>query len=169
MPEDKITQIKVGGHATGIIGLKPILEDVAKEYKGRSDDDIKAELLKRLSKKNYISSRTKDMYGQAFLREYRQFLGEPLGDAEPFGLEIKVLGPGCPRCDKLEQDLMEMMAELDIAAGLEHVRDPLEIASYGVMGSPALIINGEVKAVGSIPPSKKLEEWLLEAAKRKAG
>jgi len=165
MAEDKVTRINVGGHATGIIGLQPILEDVAKEYKGRSDDDIKAELLNRLSKKNYISSRTRDMYGQAFLREYKKFVGEPFEDTEPGGMEIKVLGPGCPRCDKLEQDLMAMMAELNISAGLEHVRDPLEIASYGVMGSPALIINGEVKAVGSVPPSKKLKEWLLEAAK----
>jgi len=40
---------------------------------------------------------------------------------------------GCPRCEKLKQDLMALMAELNIAAGLEHVRDPLEIASYGVM------------------------------------
>ncbi|MFO7555666.1 MAG: thioredoxin family protein [Desulfobacterales bacterium] len=165
MPEDKVTQIKVGGHATGIIGLQPILEDVAEEFKGRSDDDIKAELLNRLSKKNYISSRTRDMYGQAFLREYKKFVGEPFEDAEPGGLEIKVLGAGCPRCEKLEQDLMAMMAELNIAAGIEHVRDPIEIASYGVMGSPGLIINGEVKAVGSVPPSKKLKEWLLEAAK----
>ncbi len=60
---------------------------------------------------------------------------------------------------------MAMMAELNIAAGLEHVRDPIEIASYGVMGSPALIINGEVKAVGSIPPKNKLKELLMEAAK----
>ena len=81
-------------------------------------------------------------------------------------MEIKVLGPGCPQCEKLEQDLMMVMAELNIVAGLEHVRDPLEIGSYGVMGTPGLIINGKVKAVGSVPPKNKLKEWLLEAAKR---
>ena len=165
MSDDKVTRISVGGHATGIIGLQPILEEVAKQFKGRTDDKIKTELLKRLSKKNYISSRTNDMYGQAFLREYKNFVGEPFEDTETGGLEIKVLGPGCPRCEKLEQDLMAMMAELNIAAGFEHVRDPIEIASYGVMGSPALIISGEVKAVGSIPPKNKLKEWLLGAAK----
>ena len=153
MSDDKITQIKVGGHATGIIGLKPILEEVANE-------------LNRLSKKNYISSTTRDVYDQAFLREYKKFVGEPFEDTEAGGLEIKVLGPGCPRCEKLEQDLMAIMAELNIAAGLEHVRDPLEIAGYGVMGMPALIINGQVKAVGSVPPPNKLKEWLLEATKR---
>ncbi len=165
MSDDKVTRISVGGHATGIIGLQPILEEVAKQFKGRTDDEIKTELLNRLSKKNYISSSTRDIYSHAFLREYKKFVGEPFEDTEAGGLEIKVLGPGCPRCEKLDQDLMAMMAELNIAAGLEHVRDPIEIASYGVMGSPALIINGEVKAVGSIPPKNKLKEWLLEAAK----
>jgi hypothetical protein len=165
MSEDKITRINVGGHATGIIGLAPILEEVAREFKSRTDDEIKAELLNQLSRKNYINSRTKDMYGHAFLREYKKFVGEPFEDTEAGGLEIKVLGPGCPRCEKLEQDLMAMMAELNIAADLEHVRDPIDIANYGVMGSPGLIINGEVKAVGSVPPQKKLKEWLMEAAK----
>ena len=165
MSKDKITRINVGGHATGIIGLAPILEEVAREFKSRTDDEIKAELLNQLSRKNYINSRTKDMYGHAFLREYKKFVGEPFEDTEAGGLEIKVLGPGCPRCEKLEQDLMAMMAELNIAADLEHVRDSIDIANYGVMGSPGLIINGEVKAVGSVPPQKKLKEWLMEAAK----
>jgi len=166
MPEDKVTRISVGGHATGIIGLQPILEKVTKEFKGRTDDEIKAELLNQLSKKNYISNSTRDVYGHAFLKEFKKFVGEPFEDTQAGGLEIKVLGPGCPRCEKLEQDLMAMMAELNIAADLEHVRDPIEIANYGVMGSPGLIINGEVKAVGSVPPKNKLKEWLLESAKR---
>jgi hypothetical protein len=166
MSEDKITRINVGGQATGIIGLQPILEEVAKEFKGKADDEIKAELLNRLSKKNYISSSTRDVYSHAFLREYKKFVEEPFENTEHGGLEIKVLGAGCPRCEKLEQNLMAMMAELNIVAGLEHVRDPIEIANYGVIGSPALIINGEVKAVGSVPPKNKLKEWLVEAAKR---
>jgi len=165
MLEDKVTQINVGGHATGIIGLLSILEEAANKYKEKTDDEIEAELLNRLSKKNYISSRTRDVYGQAFLREFKKFVGEPFENADNDGLEIKILGPGCPRCEKLEQDLMAMMTELNIAAGLEHVRDPLEIANFGVMGMPALIINGEVKASGSVPPKSRLKEWLLEAAK----
>ena len=60
---------------------------------------------------------------------------------------------------------MAVMAELNIAADLEHVRDPIDIANYGVMGSPGLIINGQVKAVGSVPPPNKLKVWLMEAAK----
>lgn len=169
MPENAITQIRVGQHPAGIIGLKPVLEAVSRECSGMSDDDIKAELIKRLSQKNYISNTAKDLFGQAFLREYKKFVGEPFEDTAATGLEIKVLGPGCPRCDKLEQDLMAAMAELDIAGGLEHVRDIAEIGSYGVMGTPALVINGEVKAVGSVPPKSKLKEWLIEAKEDTAG
>ena len=165
MSANDVTRIRVGKHHSGIIGLKAMLEEVAKEFKGRFDDEIKAELVKRLSQKNYISSNAKEVYGQAFLREYKKFVGEPFEDTEAAGLEIKVLGPGCPRCEKLEQDLMAMMAELNIAAGLEHIRDPVEIGSFGVMGTPGLIINGQVKAVGSVPPKNKLKEWLMEAAK----
>ena len=129
------------------------------------DDDSTDELLERLSKKNYISPKAKKTYGMAFLREYKKFVGAPFEDSDGGGLEIKVLGPGCPQCDKLEQDLMAVMAELNVAAGLEHVRDIADIGSYGVMGTPALIINGEVKAVGSVPPKNRLKEWLLEAVK----
>ena len=166
MSANDVTQIRVGKHTSGIISLKAVLEAVSNECKEMSDDEIKAELLKQLSQKNYISNNAKDFYGQAFLREYKKFVGEPFEDKDSGGLEIKVLGPGCPQCEKLEQDLMMVMAELNIVAGLEHVRDPLEIGSYGVMGTPGLIINGKVKAVGSVPPKNKLKEWLLEAAKR---
>ncbi|UCD83145.1 MAG: thioredoxin family protein [Desulfobacterales bacterium] len=81
-------------------------------------------------------------------------------------MEIKVLGPGCARCNQLEQDLMAVMAEMNLPADIEHVTDALEISSYGVMGTPALIVNGEVKAVGSVPPKIKLKRWLQEAARK---
>ena len=74
MSDDKVTRITVGGHTTGIIGLQPILEKVAKELAGRTDDEIQAELLKRLSQKNYISERIKEVYGKAFLREFKKFV-----------------------------------------------------------------------------------------------
>ena len=56
------------------------------------------------------------------------------------------------------------MAEMNLPADIEHVTDISEISSYGVMGTPALIINGEIKAVGSVPPKVKLKEWLRKAA-----
>ncbi len=58
---------------------------------------------------------------------------------------------------------MAVISEMDLAADIEHVTDISEIGSYGVMGTPALVINGEVKAVGSIPPKTKLKQWLQDA------
>jgi hypothetical protein len=58
---------------------------------------------------------------------------------------------------------MEVLTELRMAAGVDHVTDMKEIARYRVMGSPALVINGRIVAVGSVPPGDKIKRWLLEA------
>ncbi|MBW1944462.1 MAG: thioredoxin family protein [Deltaproteobacteria bacterium] len=78
-------------------------------------------------------------------------------------MEIKVLGPGCPNCERLEQDLMSLMTELQVKADLEHVRNPLEISEYGVMGMPGLVVNGQIKCTGKVPSREQLKTWLLEA------
>ena len=163
MSSDEITQIKIGNDRTGIIGLKLVLTEVAEASAVQSDEEIRTELLKRLAKRNYIPESSKVEYGNAFLREFKKFTGCPIENSGPAGLEIKVLGPGCARCNQLEQDLMAVMAEMNMAADVEHVTDIAEIGSYGVMGTPALIVNGAVKSVGSIPPKPKLKQWLQDA------
>jgi small redox-active disulfide protein 2 len=166
MAEHEVTQISVGGARVGIIGLKSVLEAVAQEFKGRPDEEIKAELMKRLGRSNYIVPSAEAAYKAAFIREYKKFIGEPV-PMDPTGtLQIRVLGPGCPSCDKLEKDLMEVMAELNLPADLDHVRDVKEIACYGVMGNPALVINGKVVAVGRVPSKTQLKEWLRTASKK---
>jgi small redox-active disulfide protein 2 len=104
-----------------------------------------------------------DAYRTAFLREYKRFVGEPFEEELSDTILIKVLGPGCPNCERLEHDLMALMTELDISADLEHVRDPAEISRYGMMAMPALVINGKVKAAGKVPGKGTLKTWLLEA------
>lgn len=164
MTEPDVTQIMVGGHRVGIIGLKPVLEAVAQELRGRPDKEIKAELMTRLGKSNYIVPSAEAAYEKAFFREYKKSIGEPIPEDPSGPLQVKVLGPGCPSCDKLEQDLMAVMAELKLSADLDHVRDVKEIASYGVMGNPALVINGKVVAVGRVPSKSQLKEWLKTAS-----
>jgi protein-disulfide isomerase len=63
---------------------------------------------------------------------------------------------------------MEVLTETRIAASVDHVRDIKEIARFGVMGTPALLINGKVMAVGNIPPRDKIRRWLTEAAAKTA-
>jgi hypothetical protein len=163
MAQDDVVQIKVGGQGVGIIGLKAVLEEMEDGYRNRPEEELQAELLKRLSKRNYIPDRAKSEYGKAFLREFRKFLGIPLEVEGSIGLDVKVLGPGCAQCDRLEQELMAAMAELNLAGDIQHIRDIKEIGKYGVMGTPALIINGRVKSVGKVPPKSKLMEWLKGA------
>jgi hypothetical protein len=160
MSQDDFMQIKVEKGAVGIMGLKQVMEEMAKDYGQKPDEEVQAELLNRLCKRNYIPDRVKDNYAKAFLREFKKFLGKPYEKEVSEELEIKVLGQGCARCDELERQLMEVMAEMNLAGDLEHVRDIKEIGKYGVMGTPALIINGKVMSVGSVPLKNKLIEWL---------
>jgi len=166
MVEHEVTQISVGRDRVGIIGLKPVLEAVAQKFKGRPDQEIKAELMTRLCRSNYIVSSARAAYEAAFFREYKKFIGEPMPEDPTGGIQIKVLGPGCPDCERLERDLMTVMTELNLPADLDHVRDVKEIACYGVMGNPALVINGKVVAVGRVPSKNQLKEWLRAASKK---
>jgi small redox-active disulfide protein 2 len=163
MAKDEVMQIRVGNSDVGIIGLKAVMEDMAEAYMDRPDPEAGTELLDRLSKRNYIPDRVRGDYGKAFLREFKKFLGKPFEEETPEGIQIKVLGPGCVQCDRLEQDLMQVMAKTGIVANIEHIRDIKEIGRYGVMGTPALLINGRVKSVGKVPLKSKMIEWLTEA------
>jgi small redox-active disulfide protein 2 len=165
MSEHDVTQILVNGHRSGIIGLKVAFERVSAHGSGLSDEAIATELMRELGTRNYIVPRAAEAYRSAFFREYKKWLGEPLPDAPGGPLQIKVLGQGCPSCDKLEQDVMAVLVELGLNADLEHVRDMREIASFGVMGSPALVINGKVVASGRAPAKSQIKAWLLTAAK----
>ena len=73
------------------------------------------------------------------------------------------------QCDRLARELTEVMAETGIPADVEHVRDVGEIGRYGVMGTPALVINGRVKAVGRVPTRRRLAAWLAEADSERNG
>ena len=162
MSDVDVSQIRVGDFTTGIIGLKSVLKDMAEEWAEKPDAQVAAELVERLSARNYISESAKDLYGLAFLREFKKFVGKPCEADTPDGLEIKVLGPGCANCDRLEREVMAVVSELNLPAGIDHIRDIKEIGKYGVMGSPALIINAEVKAVGRVPMKSEIRKWLME-------
>ncbi|MHB8093013.1 MAG: thioredoxin family protein [Syntrophales bacterium] len=75
-------------------------------------------------------------------------------------MEIKILGPGCVSCEKVEKLVREAVAEAGIAADIEKVTDVMKIVKYGVFGTPAVVINGEVKSVGKIPKKEEILAWL---------
>jgi small redox-active disulfide protein 2 len=160
-----ITQIRVGKFKIGIDGLKNALAKMEENSSNLSDEQIGNLLLDELSRHNYIGSDLKEEYAAAFLREYKKHIGQPVAEEAGDGLQIKVLGPGCALCEKLEKEVMAVLSENGIMADLEHVRDVAEIGTYGVMGMPALLINGEVKATGSVPSRTKLKAWIEAASK----
>jgi small redox-active disulfide protein 2 len=75
-------------------------------------------------------------------------------------MEIKVLGPGCARCRQTADHVKEAVTESGIDATIEKVTDAMEIAGYGVFGTPAVVIDGEVKCVGKIPSKEDVKAWL---------
>jgi hypothetical protein len=77
-------------------------------------------------------------------------------------LEVTILGPGCYSCNKLEQDVMAVLSETGIKAGVNHITDPSMIAQYGILSKPALIINGKVKSKSTIPSKSMIKKWLEE-------
>lgn len=75
-------------------------------------------------------------------------------------MEIKVLGPGCPKCAEVEKRVKNALAELGVAADIEKVSDIKRIMGYGVFVTPALIINGKVKSSGHIPRLEEIKDWI---------
>jgi len=75
-------------------------------------------------------------------------------------MEIKVLGPGCSKCKQTETIVREAVAESGVAADVEKVTDIMKIAGYGVFGTPAVVIDGEVKCVGKIPKKEEVLLWI---------
>jgi small redox-active disulfide protein 2 len=75
-------------------------------------------------------------------------------------MEIKVLGPGCPRCGQTEKIVKEVVAEAGVEATVEKITDVMQIMTYRVMGTPAVVVDGEVKSVGKVPKKKEILSWI---------
>ena len=160
--QEEVVKIRVGKFSVGIVALKAVLEKAAQENLS-SDDEVAEYLFEHLKSKNYIPPRAHMDYRLAFLREYKKYKGEPVAVEEQRTLEVRVLGPGCPNCDKLEQMVYTVMTSEGIAGDVEHIKDLNKIAAYGMVATPALVINGEVKSIGRLPRESQLRQWLLEA------
>jgi len=77
-------------------------------------------------------------------------------------IEIKILGPGCANCKRLEQIAHRAVNDLGVEANIIKVTDYNEIVNLGVMRTPGLIINDKVVSSGRIPAIEEVEDWLKE-------
>ncbi|OFX86414.1 MAG: redox-active disulfide protein 2 [Bacteroidetes bacterium GWF2_33_16] len=75
-------------------------------------------------------------------------------------MEIKVLGTGCPKCKMLEKLTKEAVEKLGLNADVSKVEDIVDIMNYGVMRTPALVINGKIVLSGRIPSENEIKEIL---------
>lgn len=74
-------------------------------------------------------------------------------------LNIKVLGSGCPNCKRLEAETRAALDDAGVAYNLSKVTEYADIMSYGVMSTPALVINEKVVSSGRIPTRSRIVEW----------
>jgi len=78
-------------------------------------------------------------------------------------MKIKILGPGCARCDQVERTTKEVVKELGIDASLEHVRDIKKIMEYPILHTPGLVLNEEVVCFGRVPTKAEITQFVTDA------
>jgi len=77
-------------------------------------------------------------------------------------MEIRILGTGCPRCEELEKRTVNALAEIGVAADVRKVKDLKAIASFGVLSTPGLVINGKVRSSGRLPSLEEIKGWIQD-------
>lgn len=77
-------------------------------------------------------------------------------------MDIKILGTGCPKCKTLEKLTRDVMEQNGIEASISKVEDIMEIMKYGVMSTPALVVNGKVEIKGRVPSAEEIKHILTK-------
>ena len=77
-------------------------------------------------------------------------------------MKIEILGMGCPKCKMLYEHTQAVVKEIGVMAEVVKVEDMDKITGYGVMMTPALVVDGEVKTSGKIPSSEEIKKWLKQ-------
>jgi len=80
-------------------------------------------------------------------------------------MKIEILGTGCPKCKKFNELAEEAVNELHVSAEIIKVTDINKIINYGVMVTPALVIDGDVKVAGKIPSKQEIAMWIKKKNK----
>jgi len=78
-------------------------------------------------------------------------------------LSIKVLGPGCPNCNKVEENTRQAVNMLGVEANVEKVTDRAEFQKYNLLATPGLVINEKLVSAGRIPSESEVMTWVADA------
>ena len=77
-------------------------------------------------------------------------------------MKIEILGTGCPKCQTLEKVTRNVVAEMEVDANVVKEEDIMKIMGYGIMHTPALVINEKVVASGRVPSSKEIMNLITQ-------
>lgn len=75
-------------------------------------------------------------------------------------IKIEILGSGCKKCKRLEANAKEAVTNLNLAAEVSHITDPMEIAMRGVISTPAIAINGKIVSKGQVISTEQIQPLL---------
>ena len=75
-------------------------------------------------------------------------------------MKIEILGTGCPKCRKLYENVQEAVRKTGVEAEITKVTNIADVSGYGVMMTPALVVDGQVKAAGKVPTTDDIMEWI---------
>lgn len=78
-------------------------------------------------------------------------------------MKIVIYGPGCPRCHETERVVRHVVEQFGVGAEVEKVSDYQALAAAGIIATPAVTIDGELKAAGRIPKAEEVQRWLAVA------
>ncbi len=80
-------------------------------------------------------------------------------------MDIKILGPGCAKCQSLEKTVKDVVADLKLDIKVEEIKDMKQIMQYPILMTPGLVINGKVVMSGKVPSKAEVERYIRDALK----
>ena len=156
-----LTVIKIKGIGTVIKGLNSVFSDARnRSLKG---DELANFLISGVKKFNKISTKDEDSLKEALPIKFSKFLkGETTEENPGKRVNIKILGGCCPNCFELEKQAMEAVIDLEINGEFLHLRDPELISKYGIVPTPALVINEKVVSSGRVVMKEEIKRMILK-------
>ena len=150
--------IRIGAVNIGLVGLDLAINEAAASK--LSEAEAMEYLYQAIKAKNYVPTAMEEKYKVALFKEYTKHLHGESGNDE--GLVFRIYGTGCVSCNGLQELVIEVLADMNIAADIEQIHDPDEIGRAGIMQTPALMINGSLKSSGLLPTRALVEQWIRD-------
>ncbi len=152
--------IRIGATNIGLIGLDRALNKLTP--KKITELDAVEYLFQTVNKLNYIPKGHEKEYRVALLNEYRKHINSNY--EKPDNMVVRIFGSSCISCNKLQSMMIQVLDHAKLAADIEQIHEPDEIGRHGILHTPALIINDDLKCQGRMPSLAQVEQWVWEEA-----